>query len=370
MIDLSRLSEYVMPHEELKIHRIEYGSQGFVEVAGSADALDRFASFVTAQIYLYYQTKEIRKEIEETEKRLEEVTEPHGTSDIENRQRELENQKTELENQQLLLQNASEFVKSAKHWGMSDLEIREKVKWLAHKEENLRHLLDNGKVISALTMQEGYMVRIPAGMFLYGPNKEEGIIDQDYFIDVFPVTNEQYEKFIEAGGYQNDTYWSEEGKKWRQVNKITRPKFWDNKRWNQPDHPVVGVSFYEAEACAKWASKRLPTELEWERAARGTDGRIYPWGDIFDEGKSNSRESGIGKTTKVSRYPNSISPAGCYDMAGNVWEWTVASDELEDHSVVCGGSWFNKAQNAGCASRYGLYAYFRYYDVGFRCAGN
>ena len=115
---------------------------------------------------------------------------------------------------------------------------------------------------------------------------------------------------------------------------------------------MVGVSYYEAEAYAAWAGKRLPTEKEWERAARGTDGREYPWGNEFDSEKCNTKESKIGKTTRVTRYPNGISPAGCYDMAGNVWEWTSSwYDDERTVRVLRGGSWDIGRDVARCADR-------------------
>ena len=122
------------------------------------------------------------------------------------------------------------------------------------------------------------------------------------------MTNKQYEQFIKAGGYSKDKYWSKEGIKWRYRNKIHLPEYHNERKWNQRDCPVVGVSYFEAEAYAKWTGKKLPTEKEWERAARGTDGREYPWGDMFDKEKCNTAESGIGKTTPVSRYPEGVSP--------------------------------------------------------------
>ena len=166
------------------------------------------------------------------------------------------------------------------------------------------------------------MVKVPAGKFLYGDDKKEENIEQAFEIDVYPVTNGQYKKFIEAGGYTNDDCWSEEGRKWRQKESVIQPEYWEDEKWNQPELPVVGVCYYEAEAYAKWVGKRLPTEKEWEKAARGTDGREYPWEGEFDKEKCNSDESGIGTTSRVDRYPNGVSPYGCYDMAGNVREWT------------------------------------------------
>lgn len=166
--------------------------------------------------------------------------------------------------------------------------------------------------------------------------------------------------------YKNKDCWSENGWKWKETERVNEPASWNAPEGNQPDHPVVGVSLYEAEAYAKWAGKRLPTEQEWERAARGTDGRVYPWGDEFDKEKCNSWEADIGRTTPVTKYVNGLSPDGCYDMAGNVWEWTASREE--DFFVIRGGSWYDATQLVRSAFRSMGMLTFRYDNVGFRCA--
>ncbi|MDY6974220.1 MAG: SUMF1/EgtB/PvdO family nonheme iron enzyme, partial [Thermodesulfobacteriota bacterium] len=212
------------------------------------------------------------------------------------------------------------------------------------------------------------MIEVPAGVFQYGDEKKPVNIEKPFEIDAYPVTNSQFEEFIRAGGYENNDYWGEEGQKWRQDNSITLPRFWNDEKWNKPDHPVVGVSFYEADAYAKWAGKELPKEEQWERAARGTDGREYPWEGGFDKEKCNTLDSGIGKTTRVTRYPNGISPVGCYDMAGNVWEWTDSwYDEKRYAKVLRGGSWNDDLEFARCAARLRDNPGSWDIIVGFRC---
>lgn len=179
---------------------------------------------------------------------------------------------------------------------------------------------------------------VPKGPFLYGEDRRRETIEHDYWIGRHPVTNEQFRAFILTGGYENQGYWSQKGWTWKTTNQIQFSAYWNDVNLNKPNHPVVGVSFYEAEAYAKWAGKRLPTEQEWEKAARGTDGPIYPWRDEFDENKCNSGERVEG-TSPVSQYPGGVSLYGCYDMAGNVWEWCASWwGPGEGYRVLRGGS--------------------------------
>ena len=222
--------------------------------------------------------------------------------------------------------------------------------------------------VAEIQTPEG-MVVIPKGQFLYGDNKEPLTIDYDYWIDICPVTNQQYRQFIRDGGYNHQASWSQEGWLWKTEEKIAQPYFWDDAEWNQPEHPVVGVSYFEAEAFANWAGKRLPTEQEWEKAARGTDGRKYPWGQDFDKAKCNSGIFAMGSTTPVRKYANGTSPFGCYDMAGNVWEWCASwYDNNRNGRVLRGGSWFFDAYRLRSAYRDWLYPWYLYHSFGFRCA--
>ena len=176
------------------------------------------------------------------------------------------------------------------------------------------------------------MAPIPEGEFLMGTDPEDIFAKEHekpqrrvwlsaYLMDIFPVTNERYKLFIETGGYQDEKCWTPEGWQWRLENKIECPLGWKLDDWNGPMQPVAGVSWYEAAAYCRWAGKRLPTDAEWEKAARGTDGRIYPWGNDVPSRELVNFHNLIGRTTPVDQYPDGRSPYGCYDMAGNVNNW-------------------------------------------------
>ena len=199
------------------------------------------------------------------------------------------------------------------------------------------------------------MLFVPGGSFLLGseespderPPREVEV--HPFWIDKFAVTNEDYEVFVAATGYPELSHW-----------KVGRyPTL-------LPRHPVVHVNWYDAIAYAQWAGKRLPTEMEWEKAARGSDGRRFPWGESFDPLRCNTLESKINNTTEVDRYPLGCSPFGVWDMAGNVWEWT-ADGYSPRHKALRGGSWNDLSAAARCSARYFLEVNQRQPYVGFRC---
>jgi sulfatase modifying factor 1 len=240
------------------------------------------------------------------------------------------------------------------------------------------------------------LVYVPAGEFLMGfkgglfrflsdESPQHHVYLDGYWIGRTEVTNAQYRKFVEAGGYSKRKYWTDDGWQWRTSNGITtRPKFWTHSKWNGADYPVVGVSWYEAAAFAKWAGARLPTEAEWEKAARGgSEGAGYAYagsqyvGDVaWYDYNSGGRTHPVGQ-----KQPNEL---GLYDMSGNVWEWAAdwysggyykaspdrnpAGPDSGIGRVLRGGSWFFNWGKARCASRVGFDPDSRVDDLGFRVA--
>ena len=194
------------------------------------------------------------------------------------------------------------------------------------------------------------MCKISGSKFIFGNGQ---ILDLPEFqIDTYPVTNEDYQRFVIATGAHPP---------WRGGYIAAKAR-----------HPVVGVTYQEAEAYAAWVGKRMPTVVEWEKAARGTDGRQFPWGNSFDPQFCNTLESGIKSTTAVGRYSHGVSPYGVHDMAGNVWEWT--SSEIPSRGlgagikkILKGGSWQMSQRAAVCADSSGAKPTDRREDIGFRC---
>jgi iron(II)-dependent oxidoreductase len=215
---------------------------------------------------------------------------------------------------------------------------------------------------------------------------------------VTPVTNGQYLAFIEAGGYVRREFWSDEGWRWLEEADVSAPKYWANgpDGWTirtmdltrplDPVRPVCHVCYHEAEAYTRFAGKRLPTEAEWEKAARGTDARTYPWGNSFDRTHANNGDHLV----PIMTYPTGVSPYGAYDMAGNAAEWvdgTYAAyprgktdvlprdipDRKEvfhggDRRVYRGGSWNTFPKFLRCSNRESAAPGKRWVYVGFRCA--
>ena len=163
-------------------------------------------------------------------------------------------------------------------------------------------------------------VQVPTGGFLYGENKQRMGLDT-FWIARAPLTNAQYKVFVEA-------------------TKYTAPSHWDSGRipTGKESHPVVNVSWDDAQAFCRWAGVRLPTEREWEKAARGTDGRTYPWGEAAPNGELCNFNNLVGDTTAVGGYTKGVSPYGLLDMAGNVWEWCEDWYETGKTRVLRGGA--------------------------------
>lgn len=190
-----------------------------------------------------------------------------------------------------------------------------------------------------------------------------------FYIDVFPVTNEEYIRFVDDGGYHRQELWDEEGWMYIRQYGIASPDSRGNCR--DPERgrrPVCGVNWYEASAYAGWVGKRLPTSYEWERAARGTDGRTFPWGNYWDASRLNSYERGLCDTTPVGSFESGISLCGCHDMSGNVNEWTVDLLFDDERGLMRGGTWSTRGWHCRCSHRCGSGKLHRNPTIGFRCA--
>jgi formylglycine-generating enzyme required for sulfatase activity len=192
------------------------------------------------------------------------------------------------------------------------------------------------------------MLLVGGGTFLSGRGKEELRLPA-FYMDATPVTNEDYAKFVADTGHAAPSHWVD-----------------GQAPAALADHPVVNVSYHDATSYATWARKRLPTALEWEKAARGELGYLYPWGDRPSVAKCNVRESGIRSTTAVGTYRSGISPYGIHDLTGNVWEW--CNTETTSGRFVLKGSAFTSPFEAGQAPAVNdAAASMTDDDTGFRC---
>jgi len=220
------------------------------------------------------------------------------------------------------------------------------------------------------------LVFVPGGLYTIGTNElseQEKPVHRvrlsPFWIAKVPVTNEQYGRFMQANpGYR-------------------RPGFWSEELFNRPEQPVVGVSWEDAQAYCNWAGLILPSEVQWEAAARGPDSRRYPWGDEPPTPGRANYGGYQGKTTPVGSLEAGRGPFGTLDQAGNVWEWCADVLDAEAYArretdaldpvvtigepafrVLRGGSWLDKGENLMCAYRFRYWARLRRRFFGFRCA--
>jgi len=271
---------------------------------------------------------------------------------------------------------------------------------------------------AAASTTSGAMVTVHAGTFVMGSCWDSFAYDNElpphqvfvpeFRLDRLLTTNEEYARFITEGGYRRREWWSDEGWAWREREGWESPLYWSREgdtEWRaqrmfdegliDARHPVVGVSWHEAEAYTRFMGKRLPTEAEWEKAAswdaaRGTK-RRFAWGDTEPSVTSRARAN-FGNhfwgTTPVGSFPEGASPYGCLDMTGNVWEWTA--DEFKgfdgfkafpypeyseewfdgDHRVLKGGSWATRSSVLRTSFRNFFRRHFRIAFAGIRCASD
>ncbi|SRR5260221_5378160 len=228
-------------------------------------------------------------------------------------------------------------------------------------------------------------VNVPAGPFTMG-DPGTTVHLAAYSIDRFPVTVAAFGEFVDGGGYGARSAWSEEGWQWRHANAIERPRFWGDAEWTSylvPNHPVIGVSYFEAEAYAAWIGARLPTEGEWEKAARGTDGRRYPWGAEWRDDACGMRGVGPRCTVPVGVFPKGESPYGAADLVGSVWQWCIdpfrgwgegSDDALASGEALrrttCGGAWNTLQWSVSTVGRNGYPVTARFSNLGFRCVAD
>jgi formylglycine-generating enzyme required for sulfatase activity len=223
------------------------------------------------------------------------------------------------------------------------------------------------------------MMFVPAGNFIAG--SDQGYANEkpvhtvyldDYYIDRYEVTNALYQACVDAGACQPPD----------QTGSFTRDSYYGNSQFN--NYPVVFVDWENADAYCQWRGMGLPTEAQWEKAARGREGRTYPWGDNIDETYANYNNA-VGDTTEVGSYENGKSPYGVYDMAGNAWEWVAdwysetyyldtpltnpTGPTTGKYRVLRGGSWLDDETIVTTSNRgWNQLEFFTNIDFGFRCA--
>ena len=268
---------------------------------------------------------------------------------------------------------------------------------------------------------QAVLVYVPAGEFLRGTSAvrvralmaqfgayfavetpQRSIYLNAYYMDKFEVTNQQYAQFLAALATEGRRYAHPQAP----PHKDPIPTYWRDRRLNDATHPVTGVDWYDAYAYCHWAGRRLPTEAQWEKAARGPGGQEYPWGNTWVAAYSNNAESTFGQpilshqqwiqllgplrlealqrlTRPVGSFPQGVSPYGVYDMGGNLWEWCQDSYQKNyyqyapsrnppgppssPYKVLRGGCWSSHRGKLRAAYRNYDLATDRHLEVGFRC---
>lgn len=231
------------------------------------------------------------------------------------------------------------------------------------------------------------MVAVPAGEFLWGSSADPFAAGNEqpqrkiyldaFWFDQYEVTNEHYARCVTVGVCRKPA----------QARSNTRPLYYGNAEFAA--YPVIYVAWLDAKNFCAWSGKRLPTEAEWEKAARSADGRRYPWGDEFDASRLNAAESGNNDTLPVSSYPNGASVYGAHNLAGNVWEWVADFYQADYYRIAAafnptgpasgpppaaatgimrGGAWNNNARAVRSTYRLGYFQRHVGFEAGMRCA--
>lgn len=332
--------------------------------------------------------------------------------------------RADFQTEDALLRNGYVFDLALEH----ERQHQETLAYLLHLLEPSKKRFDpatnNQSSVTTLTnaASSDEMIAFPAADFPLGATAERFAYDNEFpqhIVHVpsfklarFPVTNERFADFIEANGYARPEFWDAEGWAWREKENVVRPLYWSRTsdkattsagKWSArrmfdetdlaPDHPVCGISWFEAQAYAKFAGKRLPTEAEWERAAAWNQAtkakRRYAWGDEEPDGARCNFNNDFWGTTPVNAFPSgATSPEGCFDLNGNVWEWTAStfagypnftafpyreySEEWfdSDHRVLKGGSWATRASLLRTSFRNFFRRPFRIAFAGVRLAAD
>ncbi len=253
----------------------------------------------------------------------------------------------------------------------------------------------------------GEMVYVPAGYFMLGSNEGESdempmrkIFIDSFYLDKFEVTNREFKNFVKATHYSTTAEkrgwsWVWVGEAWEKVLGADwrQPLGPGSDASFTPNHPVIHMSWWDARSYCEWAGERLPTEMEWEKAARGNSARRYPWGNETPQSHAVYRanfnqggkvKDGFGLTAPVGSFPLGKSPYGAMDMAGNAWEWVA--DWYDSHfyewawyknpegprrgmlKVLRGGSWFEGEDSLRASGRYKAFQIDLLQSFGFRCA--